>query len=597
MRLTKIVFFIMLFTLIHSQLQAEESYLQKDYSFSLGYNFISTGNSSVLVSEYASPISSPELILNLKNLAGHHKYMGDLNFLNRDDFTLHFQYDYSDVFRAEIRKTDFFHNLNHKYFIFTTDYVDYRADDSYFFDINRNSAFFKYKLPINQPYHIRFGAEELIEKGSFQKRFYGQARTDSIVKDNRLYSTSKPIDLRTYNYETSLDGIIGGVSFSAILEVANQKDKKSDASEGGNILSIPSSTRSYKHLSLYSNQTGQISYVVSFSNSEINNNKRDELNQKSAEYNYNSSSAIFTYYPFKDLRLYLRLKYEDREEKSPEKIRFLTIDYPTFYSSNVTSTSLNYGLVFNINKDFRFKFDGKSKETKRDGVMDNEWLLSNSVALEGKVTNTKIKIKETIENIENPYYRGTPKNLYKTNFFIGQELNEKSGIDFDFCFSVRKNDDQNYYIQEHITNSLMLTYYHIFDNHTNFNVYLGYDKERYKLDLNIFGGGNIPNTPYRMTKIYGDINLSKAFTKKSSAYTDIFYQRGYGNYYPESSMKLNEITFNDFYQYGITLGHNCRYTSSDTVKLELSYKKHTEKSFDNLSGDIKTIYLAWERRW
>lgn len=589
-----IIFFFVFILCPHSY--SEESFFKGEYSLSAGYIFNSTSQSDSIISEYNAPLTSPAINLDLKDLAGHSKYIGELEFENRDDFKFHLQYDYKDIFRAEIRKNDFFHNTSHKNFSYSTAFNDYRKDDKYFYDLSRNSFFFKIKPDII-PYSLRVYVEEYNKKGLSQKRFYGQSRIDSVTKDYNLYSTSNYIDLKNELYGASIDGMIGGINFMALFEAANIKNNAYDTSEGGEIQITPSITRNYKQLALYTNQAGQLSFIFSFTNSEINNNRRDELNQKSAEYSYNNSSLMFTYYPIKDLKFYLKLRYEDKDEKSPEKIRFLGVDYPSEDLTPSTAVTLSYGLYYNLAKDWRFRYDGKSKEIKRAGVLDNEFKISNTFGIEGRINKTQIKLKETVENTENPYYKGSPKNLYKTALSVSHPLSERSGIDFDYSFSMKKNDDPRYYIQEDITNSFILNYYCMFDNDLNLNAYLGFDRERYKYDMNIYMVGNIPNTPYRTNRIYGDINLSKSFTKKSSGYADLFYQRGYGNYYPDYTYKLNEITAIDFYQYGILLGHNCKIRNNETVKLELSYKKHTEKTFEALSGDIKTIYIAWEKRW
>lgn len=573
-----------------------EPLFKGEYSFSVGYNFVSKDNDPVLVSEYKNLSSSPVFLFNFADLAGHHKYSGELNFLNRDDMNFHLQYDFKDFIRAEVRKNDFFHNISHKNFNYTADYFDYKPQDNYFTDISKNSIFFKIR-PTDLPYHIRIFAEEFDKKGEKQKRFYGRSRLDSIPLDYNIYSTSKNYDLKNEFYQFSLDGIVGGVNFLVLLELANLKDKDIDNSEGGELLVVPSLTKNYKHIALYSNQTGQLTYAFSFTNSEINNNKRDELNQKTAEFNYKNSSGIITYYPAKDLKFYLKMRYEDKEENSPTSIRFLNSDYPTKNQIPSTSTTLIYGLIYNLTKEWRFKYEGKSKETRRTGVIDNEWLMSNSFGIEGKIDKTQIKIRETIENIENPYYKTTPKSQYKTNFNLNSPISDKSGIDFDYTILVKINDDEDYYIQEALSNSFVMNYYYAFDNNFDVNTYIGFDKDRYKFDINIFGGGNIPNTPYKSTRLYGDIVISKLFTKKYNAYSDLFYQRVYGNYYPGISSLMNETTEIDYYQYGMKIGNNIKIGDDQMVKIELAYLKHTEKSSESLSGDVKNIYIAWEKKW
>ncbi len=575
---------------------SEEQSIREDYTFSVGYNVISKEKNATLLSEYAPLSSSPTFFLDFANLSGHNKYSAELNFLNKDDMYLNINYRYKDIISSEFKKNDFFHNLSFKNFGYNSDYVNYQPFNNYFIDVTKNSLFFKIK-PTTLPYHIRAYIEESNSDGRKQKRFYGSWRLDSLPLDNKLYSTSKPFDLRNEFYQFSVDGIIGGINFLGLLELSNLKDKDIDNSHGGQIGITPSLTKNYNHIALYSNQTGQISYALSFTQSNINNNKRDELNQKSAEYSYNNSSAIFTYYPAKDLKLYLKMRYEDREESSPDIIRFLNVDY---YSKNQipqTTTTLIYGLVYNLSKEWRFKYEGKNKETKRSGVVDNEWLLANTFAVEGKIDKTKVKIKETLEYIENPYYKGTPKSQYKTTLNLSNPLNNNSGIDFEYNFIAKNNDDTNYYIQEGLTNSFMFNYYYNFDENLDLSCFLGYDKDRYKFDINIFGGGNIPNTPYKSTRVYGDISINKLFNKKYSFRGDVFYQRVYGNYYPDTNYLINDITSTDYYQYGINIGNGIKINDSQLIKLDLSYSKHIEKSDDDLSGSIKKIYIAWEKRW
>ncbi|MCX7991861.1 MAG: hypothetical protein N2999_07505 [Proteobacteria bacterium] len=591
-----LVIFSALFFIFCNNSFGEEPLLKGEYSFSVGYKFISKDKEPSLISEYEPLSSSPLFLLNFADLTGHHKYLGEINFLNKDDLNFHLQYDYKDFIRLEMRVEDFFHNTIHKGFAYTNDYIDYKPTDNYFADLSRNSLFFKIR-PTDLPYHIRVFIEELNKKGEKQKRFYGRSRLDSVPLDYNLYSTSKPYDINNEFYQLSLDGIIGGINFLALLELANLKDKTFDNSEGGQIDVTPSITKNYKQLVFYSNQTGQISYAISFTNSNINNNKRDELNQKTAEFNYNNSNAIITFYPVKELKFYLKLKYEDKEENSPINIRFLNVDYATKNQIPSSTVTFLYGLVYNLGKDWRFKYEGKNKDTRRSGVVDNEWLLSNSFGIEGKVNKTQIKLREIIESIDNPYYKNTPKSQYKTNLYISNPLNDRSGIDLDYSIAVKKNDDINYYLQEGVSNSLMINYYYMFDNNLDLNAYVGLDRDRYKFDINIFGSGNIPNTPYKSTRLYGDITLSKAFTKQYDAYGDIFYQRVYGNYYPDINYLTNEITSVDYYQYGLKLGNRLKIGKDQNVKLELGYSKHTEKSIEELSGDVKNIYVAWVKKW
>lgn len=575
---------------------AEENFIKGEYDLSMGYNFISKDKNPDLISEYSSLSSSPVFLLNFSDLVGHNKYSVDLNFFSKDDVDFKLSYDYKDSFRLVLNKKDFYHNMTHKNFSHTVDYFDYRPSDKYFLDLAQDSIFLKIR-PTILPYHIRLYVENFDKKGIKQKRFYGRARIDSVPLDYNLYSTSKKYDLDTDFYQASMDGIIGGINFLALIEHANLRDEAFDISEGGNLLIVPSLTKEYKHIALYSNQTGQISFVFSFTNSEIKNNKRDELNQKSGDSTYNNSSAIFTYYPLKDLKFYLKLKYEDREERSPEKIRFLNIDYLTKNQIPANITTLLYGLVYNLNRDWKIKYEGKSKETKREFVVDNEWLLSNSVSLEGKIANTNIKIKETIENVQNPYYRDTPKSQFKTNFSTSTVLNERSGIDLDYTITSMFNDDINYYFQEGLSNSLTINYYYNSESNWQINTLFGLDRDRYKFDINIYGGGNIPNTAYKSTRLYGDLNVSKSISKKSDYYGDVFYQRVYGNYYPNNSLLTNEITNIDYYQYGLKLGNNIKITTNQLIKLEFAYAKHSEKTVDSYSGEVRSFYISWEKKW
>ncbi|GAB4435259.1 MAG: hypothetical protein OHK0040_06440 [bacterium] len=608
----KKVMMVFCFFILLSGISFAEDEKTREITLEPGYKVYSVDKSPSLADEYSHSKSSPSIKFSIKDYSENNKYNIMLNINEYDDYDFDIHWYYKDRVRAELTGVYFDHDLGFKS---NTALVNLTPDADFIVKYRNQKAELKYK-PFLYPFHIRLNAEKIEREGDVQKRFLGTASSNPAYNSyDSIFSLKTPVNAVTNVGGISLDGLVGGINvfLEATRTTYNDDAKKSD----DGILNAPEISEGTYSLKLTSNQSGKISYALSFSRRDRDNDSRDEAGRKGASSSYNNTSFILSYYPLQHLKLSLRAAYEDYDQDNTAQWRYIGSDYAVQQPITYIRKTISAKGRYDFSRTTYIAVEVKERELDRDNTLNE--VPENSrqfytktelgTALRDKLS---IKLAQQFEKNNNPAYKDVPESLSKTSINGEYTITDKAGLDFNIFYLYETNNNITSYFVENRTKGVNATFYYNYDDKLSMNLYGLLESQDYKSDLE-FGKPTSPGhfvirTPYEAKTMQLGVNTNKKLSLKQELYVDVFYLRGYGTYTPQNvsgvigtyaydTTGLERLAQVDFYQYGLLLGTKYKVSSKDNVKCEIGYKDHEEKSDTALSGTVKTLFLAWERKW
>lgn len=612
-------FIVVLFFLLSSGILKAEDNKTREINIDAGYKFYSVNNSSSPVNEYSGSLSSPALQFNMKDYSESNKYRIKLNLNEEDDYDFDIFWYYKDKLRLELQGVYFDHDTEFKE---NPTFVNLNDNQDYITKYRNQHAELKYK-PSVYPFHIRFKGEKMEREGNYQKRFYGPASLNNAYNSNdNIYSRKAPINYVYDNVLISLDGLLGGINVTLEVGKSNADDKAKITDDG--VFKTPEIDQKGYAIKATTNQSGKISVSFFLSGHKKNNQSVDDIGQKSAESTYNKSAMFFSYNPTHDLKLSVKATYEDYEQQNPFQWSYNNTNYLVPPAVSYTKKTAVFKANYLFNKATHIVAEVRGKEMSRDNVSAN--IPENSNQIFAKVginsnikDNLSLQLSQSAEKNKNAVYKDAPEVLYKTNAILSYSISENLGADFNAEYSYAANNDvENYFVESKIKNVYVNVFYTP-DSNLALNLYGMAESHKSKSDL-VIGEPVSPldpdaskkffvmRTPYNAKTFQIGINCNKTLSKRQTLYTDIFYLRSYGTYEPPfltdtigsysyNTAGLNSLANVDFYQYGLLIGTKYKIGKFDTVKCELGYKDHQERAATSLDGTVKTLFVAWERKW
>lgn len=607
-KITVILFFILCFAI---PLLAEE---EKPHEITVepGYRFYSKDKNPALADEYSNSTSFPYIKFEAKGYTEDYKYnlLLDINEKENYDFDIHSYY--KDTLRFELTGLYLDHNLGFKD---NTTMFNLTPGEDYFVKFRNQRAALKYK-PFLEPFHIRVNAEKMEREGDFQKRFYGNASLNpSYSSSDSIFSRKAPVNYVTNVGSVGMDGLLGGVS---IFVEASKITARDEAKLSDDLLfKLPQLEENAFSLKLNSNQAGKISVALAVSRKERDNEGYDEAGRKGAKSSYNNSAFFLSYYPDSSLKLSFKASYEDYDQDNPDKWRYNGTDYLTNSYTSYVRKSAQINAKYNIATNTYLAAELKGKELDRDNItidMPEKSSQSSAKLLFSTVLKNKcnVKVSQTYTHNNNPSYKNIAENAHKTNLVIDHTISDDMSFDVNATYLLETSDEAFTYFVENKVKTINANFYYVPTENINVGVYGLVEIQDYKSDLE-FGKQStaehfVIRTPYEAKTFQFGINANKKLKVKQDIYGDLFYLRGYGTYTPENfsgitgsyvydTTGLSKLAAVDFYQYGLLLGTTYKLSVKDTLKCELGYKDHNEKAESALSGSIKTVFVAWERKW
>ncbi len=605
----RLILFLWFFTFLSGTAMAQEN-KTREIILEPGYKIYSVDKSPSLVNEYSQSDSSPSVRFNIKDYSETNKYNIQLNINEYDDYDFDIYWFYKDKLRLEIAGVYLAHDLGFKE---NSAFTNLSQEADFIVKYRNQRAELKYK-PFLYPFHVRLNAGKIEREGDIQKRFYGKASLHpSYSSFSDIFSRKAPIDHVTNSAGASVDGLLGGLNlFLAAGKITFRDGAKTTDDD---ILKTPQQSEENYSFRLTSNQSGRISFAVSISGKEMDNDSLDELGRKVSESSYKNSTFIFSYYPFQELKISLRASYEDFDQNNSGSLRYNGMDYAVSPAISYIRKTIMAKARYDFGRQTHLSLELKTKQSDR-GISsilpEQSTRNSGTIEFSTNIKKAGVKVSQLVEKNNNPSYKNIPESTYKTGLKLDYNFSDSLGADFDAFYLYETNNEISSYFVESRTKGVNANLRYIPEETLNINFYFSAEEQSFKSDIE-FGkpsssGYFVKRTPYESKNIHMGANINKSFGKKSDIYADLFYLRGYGTYTPEiisgvtgsysyDTSGLSGLAAVNFYQYGMLLGSRYKVSGKDTIKCELSYKDHVEKADTLLSGAIKTAFVAWERRW
>lgn len=615
----KICFIVVLFFLLSSGILKAEDNKTSEINIEAGYKFYSVNNSSSPVNEYSGSLSSPLLKFNMKDYSENNKYQIKLHVNEEDDYNFDIFWYYKDAMRLELQGVYFDHDTEFKE---NPSFVNLNINQDYITKYRNHRAELKYK-PFFYPFYIRFMGEKIEKEGHYQKRFYGPASLNSAYNSSdNIFSRKAAANYVYDNALISLDGLLGGINVSLEVNKSNAEDEAKITDDG--IFKMPEIDEKSYSFKATTNQSGKISVAFFVVGHKKNNQSIDDIGQKSAESTYNKSTLFFSYNPMHDLKLSVRATYEDYDQKNPFQWSYNSSNYLVSPAISYTRKSAVFKANYLFNKATHIVAEVRGKELNRDNVSVNMPENSNQIFAKIGVNsnikdNLSLQLSQSAEKNSNAIYKDAPEVLYKTNVMLNYLIFENLGADFNAEYSYAANNDVENYFVESKTRNLYVNIYYTPDSTLALNLYSMAESHKSQSDLAIGEPVSLLDpdaskkffvlrTPYNAKIFQVGINCNKNLNLKQTLYADSFYLRSYGTYAPPfltdtigsynySTAGLKSLANVDFYQYGMLIGTQYQVGKVDAIKCELGYKDHQERAATSLDGKVKTLFVAWARKW
>lgn len=607
----KFIIFFCFFILLSGIAFSEED-KTREITLEPGYTFYSVDKTPSLVDEYSRTKSSPAVKFNMKDYSESYKYNIKLDINKYDDYDFDIHWYYKEKVRVELTGLYFDHNLGFKS---NPSFINLSPERDYIVKYRNQKAEIKYK-PFLYPFHIKLNLEKIEKEGDVQKRFMGTSSSNPAYNSfEDIFSRKMPINYVTNVAGISVDGLLGGVNvfLEATRTIFNDDSKITD----DGILNVPEISEGTYSLKLTSNQSGKVSYAISLSRIDKDNDSRDEKGQKGAKSSYNNSHLLLSYYPFQQLKLSIKAAYEDYEQDNVRQWRYIGSDYPVQLPINYIRKSISAKGRYDLSKNSYLAAEVKGREVDRNNTVNEvpEVSRQSSAKVEYGLSikdSLNIKVSQLFEKNSNPSYKDIPENVSKTNINANYIISDNSGLDLSAFYIYETNGNMTSYFVENRTKGINATFYYTPTEKLAINLYGVIESQDYKSDLE-FGkstsaGYFVTRTPYESKTLQIGASANKKLGIKQEVYGDIFYLRGYGTYSPQNisgtigaylydTNDLDKLAQVDFYQYGLLIGSKYQLGKKDVLKCEISYKDHEEKTDTSLSGTVKAIFVAWERKW